>query len=852
MVFQVDSAAPIRTERDGSTVLHVPGLSPGGPAGAPQLPLISTLVAAPPAARVSIAVESDGVHLLPHAAVLAPVPQPQRTGAALQAGQFVSLPDPTIYGHEAFYPETLARIASDGWLRDQRLLRVEVSPVQYNPVTGRVQWHSRLRVTVSFAGGTTAALAAPADPAPLAAALSSHILNAEQATAWRSLPAALAQDDAPPLLPTTAPLWRIAVDADGLYELDYADLQAAGLPLDTFDPRTLVLLNQGRSVALQVVGEDDGRFDAGDRLRFYGQRFRGSLMEEKYTSINVYWLTTTAAAAPRMAVQDGTPDTTLPVTTTATATVRAERSVLWWPAHFTNDETWFWQRIQYTGNEDASATFSIGLPAVASAPVTATVRGEVVSRAFDALAVPNYRTRVALNNALVADDAWGFGNASERHRFTGTLPQSTLQTGTNQLQLTALTEGAGVTFPDLMFDWFEVDYLRDLTADDGLLEFAASGAAQYRVTGFLSPAVAVLDVSDPAAPHVIEQVQTTLGTAGYEARFRVTSATTTRLLTVASTAIRTPTIERYEPPDLLADSNGADYVLIGHASLLAEAERLAAHRRAEGLRVAVVDVADLYNLFNNGIYHPVAIKRFLAYTLAHWQAPAPLYVVLLGDGHWNLLNHAPATYGDDPILMPPNLAWVDPWQGETDSANQLVTLVGDDALPDMMIGRIPVNTPAELAQVIDKIIIYEQQGPQPWHQNITMVADNVPDTAGDFVQTTENLLERYVPDHITTRRLYLNGYCGPPASGMNACPPLNNAIATTLNTSGTLFLGYNGHATIERWAGENIWNLNDVATLDNTARLPIVLGMTCLDGILALPRPPRHGRDDAACCGWGG
>ena len=82
-----------------------------------------------------------------------------------------------------------------------------------------------------------------------------------------------------------------------------------------------------------------------------------------------------------------------------------------------------------------------------------------------------------------------------------------------------------------------------------------------------------------------------------------------------------------------------------------------------------------------------------------------------------------AAYDNPTNFMPPNLAWVDPWQGEVDSANQLAMLVGNDPLPDVHIARIPVNTTAELSAVIAKIKAYEQTSAQAWQKHWLFVAD---------------------------------------------------------------------------------------------------------------------------------
>jgi hypothetical protein len=85
------------------------------------------------------------------------------------------------------------------------------------------------------------------------------------------------------------------------------------------------------------------------------------------------------------------------------------------------------------------------------------------------------------------------------------------------------------------------------------------------------------------------------------------------------------------PPDF---SSQVDYVFIAPQAFMAQTQVLADYRASHGLTTKVLDVADLYNSFNDGIYNPIAIKNYLAYAFATWQTP-PSYVLLVGDGHWN-------------------------------------------------------------------------------------------------------------------------------------------------------------------------------------------------------------------------
>ena len=57
--------------------------------------------------------------------------------------------------------------------------------------------------------------------------------------------------------------------------------------------------------------------------------------------------------------------------------------------------------------------------------------------------------------------------------------------------------------------------------------------------------------------------------------------------------------------------------------------------RSQGLTVKVVDIDEIYNEFNGGVFSPIAIQNFLRYAYDTWQPPAPTYVLLVGDAHYD-------------------------------------------------------------------------------------------------------------------------------------------------------------------------------------------------------------------------
>jgi hypothetical protein len=838
---------------DGAAKLAVPGQ--------PELPMFSALLGIPPDADVAVRVLQDSVETLPGFYQILPAEAPAPIGGDLEPGRTQRMPDRSVYDSAELYPAAVARVAETAWLRDQRLARLEVYPFQYLPATGALRWHRHLRIEITFDGVDKLDRWAAVPPAdgPFEQLLRSTLLNYDTARQWRSNAAA---PRAVSRLEAAAPRYKIVVDQDGLYRVTYGDLVAAGLVMTSFDPRHLHLTNQGLDVAMEVAGESDGKFDPGDYLLFYGQRLRGDLlaskhaaeaddwitlngwqpkfnakMVEKYTDVNVYWLDDGSTPGLRMTALNGAP-AGAPLAGYYTATVRAEQSNLWKTTHFNDEDTWFWDEIitAFTGHT-LTRTYTTTLSAMADAPLSATVRAELTTITPNPPPSPTYRTIFRLNEVdwILEDAVW---TGLVRHRLQTSVPVTALLEGRNALSLTVIaqpqTPGA-----DLFFDWFEVQYPRRFVAEGNRLTFTddRSGARRYAIGNFTTNTLHVLNVSNPWQPQRILSSSVTSDAGIYTATFQIAANVPVTYFVAGADQIQSPRqISRYVPLDL-GSSNGADYLIITHRDFITSLQPLAAHRAAEGLRVKIVDVDDLYNQFTDGIYHPIAIKDFLKYAYANWQPPAPAYVLLVGDGHWNFKNFNPARYGSPtPVFMPPNLGWVDPYQGEVDTANELVEIVGNDPLPDMLVGRLPVNTAAEADTVVAKIINFEAQSKSlPYLRHMIFVADNVPDpkNAGDFVQFSNDLISHVLPPLYLPDRVYVNNYgCSP---GIGPCPQANYAITSTFNQTGGLFVNYIGHAGVNRWGDESFLVNANVSTLNNLARLPIILSMTCLDGYWIYP-----------------
>ena len=534
---------------------------------------------------------------------------------------------------------------------------------------------------------------------------------------------------------------RIGVTADGIVRVTPAGLTAAGVDVATVDPRTFALSSLGQPVAIRVSGEGDGHFDPTDELLFFGQRFRGPEMDQKYTDERVYWLDIGGTAGPRIPDVDATPQGNLTPPTNFATTVHAEQNNLWWTLHtllLDTQDTWFWDRLQPIGaGQGVTQTFpyTVTYPAPGS---TATLRLEEISRAE----VPGHITTIGLNNAYLTTQTWDW---KQRRVFTVAVPSGVMTNGLNTVTVGALnqpaaasastaaelpitlpeddwlatTDGdplralriAGATIDDVYVNYWEVDYRRLFQAWQGQLDFAAESAGfqEFLTHGWSTAATAVWDISNPLLPKRLTGASTQPETGGFAVRFRANVAPGARFWLQEDATLRSPASLRLRPPtELRAPAGGADAVIVTAAALRPAAEMLANwHRGTRPSCALVVDFQDAIDEFNDGIYHPKAVPAMLAWAQTHWVQPAPHYLTLFGDGHWNFKGYSPARYYAGPIMIPPYLAWADPWQGEVPSD----TLYGDingDKLPEIAVGRVSVGNLGDAVAVVSKIVAYAE------------------------------------------------------------------------------------------------------------------------------------------------
>lgn len=862
---------PVKKADTDYVEVSLPGWPLTAKSGAPSLPFLSQLFGVPFDVELDIKVEPGSRHIfnlpepiLPTAAQHYTYSFPGETLAdpsSLLNAESVLEPDPIIYNSPKVYPGLLAEIANDGSLRQQRVVGLSIYPFQYHPTLNQVTVYESMRIQILFKGNLKVQSRSIFPEAePFESFLEESLINYQQAKHWRSNEPMATQTEIAPIEARTTglpwvppdPSWRVIVEQEGFYALNYDILLDAEFPLPDIELSSIQMFNKGNEIAIKVIdANSNDHFDATDSIIFYAQAY-----SSKYTKENVFWLTYSQDEGLRMDTRNVVPDpANQNLATSFNHTLHEEKNIAYITIMPGSDDL---ERFVWTFASDSYTNRSIPFS------INSVIEAEIGQFRLALLGYndipgenPDHHAVISLNGIQLADVDW---EGRSWKIVDVPIPANVLRSGENTLEIFCPMEGE---FDAYYVDWFEIDHIREFEAeaDKLVFDYVKTGTWQFQINGFSTDDIMLFDISNPNAvvslegfkltESIIQDLPSSLfsgdteGTPAQETSQDIDAITTYTMSfddninepnsywAVTASNILTPLEVMLDTASALHDSgNGVENIIITHADFLEQAEDLATFRASQGLRTILVDLQDIFDQFSYGITDPLSIKRFLAYAYANWDDPAPSFVLLVGDGHYDPKDYL--GYGRS-SFVPPLLTMADPGIGETATDNRYVTLIGEDPLPDMMIGRLAVNTPLEAAAMINKIIEYEEMPPsQEWQRRVILIADNM-EAGGSFPGDSEVLKNCCIPDYMMVDRVYL-GVTHTTISAARA------AVLAGIN-SGQYIVNYLGHATYSQWAG---WDANSnlsgylletssINSFTNQGMYPIVLGMTCYEGFFHNP-----------------
>lgn len=831
--------------------------------GAPALPSYSTLIALPPNANPIITLNTPSI-ITTQVDEIAPIkslsPDLVKDVDQLYAidqledeGNLVSSKDTGIYAQDSSYPAVRYELSEPMMMRDLRVARLTLYPVQYNPVQQTIQSANQMSVDISFEGADLSLVGSslPAQD------LNGMVMNPYFADQWRSETAMINETNGTPTsFPIGVDAYKIEVNRlnTGLYKLSYADLQAAGMPVNTINPNTFEMMHMGQPVSYIFEGNNNASFEPGERILFHNFEFQMPRADRNYIVNNIFWIWADGSAS-RM----NTINTTggHPAITVVRDTLEFEKDLsfsLGTGAQFdlleNEVDNWYWD--QFLATDPNPLAINIDLPdPVASG--NATYHVELMGRTEQ----DGHTTVVTLNGGNSVTGTW---NDYTDVNISKNVPQTALQNGPNLIELSAqpvetgTSNGAPVYSSERTYlNRIWVEYSRKLRAVGNELAFSyqGGGAHEFQVSNFTvgNPAnIYVLDTTNPLAPARVDIKASDISSNSGSYTYNVGvshSNSPSYLATTGNNIQSVDAISAYASSDIEPNGNGAKWVAITYGAFMNQTNRLATHRASHsGLSTHIVNVEDVYNQYGYGFERPQAIKEYIAHAMADWSVK-PEYVVLIGHATVNPTNRDCIGSFDcsrykttQPTYVVTDLIPIDRFLGVVPSDHLFSTVVGNDLLADLAVGRIAADSNTDLKHVVDKTIEYDKsvRSKEAWTEQMLFVADDN-DRGGNFCDENNEVVTDFIPSNFETTELCLDNYFtydseGEPNNVEEAKAELRNDMINFISVERASILNYRGHGSVYDWAGGVMNDAHSINWLNNSFPT-MILSADCLDGNFA-------------------
>lgn len=807
--------------------IYLPSLAKTFEPGLPELPVQGALVQVPPSGKIITKIVEQQSDILTNIQ-LCSVPNLEVSEAGRIAPQYFE--NEAVYQNLDFWPANLIEIGPRNVLRDIPVSRLRIFPFQWNPLTQELRYFNQIRIQVQFEqpiSSPSVRARSNETSAAYETVLQNLIFNYQGAARASSSPSIVstrvkrepsesAQEHSTTRTIKQNDRLRIEILEEGIYRLSYEQLAEAGLQPQFLRPDRLRLFNRGEEVAIKVVSQEPAQLNPNDYIEFYAQG-----LNTTFTDTNVYWLQwRKKGSGNRIAQIDGQVTGQGEKIQAFYEILHREEDKKVWvdtpgaPAR----DYWFWDRI--TAPDTEEYTFNIFSPS--SEFTDAIIRVE-----FQDYSYFTHHTLLKLNNTLIKDEYW-----QDQLIYLPEISVSSelFQEGNNTLTI-RMPGDTEDSRDSVYLNWFEVEYWREFDAVEDNLVFTVAGndrIQEIQINQLTQADIAIYDITHPN--HVAEIVNFTVegNDKNYQAIFEKLASEHKTYYILTEPQIKSPfKLVPWKSTQLKSRKNAADYLLITAQEFLPVVEPLTERRRQQGLRVKSVSVEDIYNEFNEGVFDPTAIKKFLKFAYENWSRPAPTYVFLVGEAHLNYkgsgkkINKVPARLSaaswDDTLIAD------DSWYVSVDGE--------DDVLPDMFIGRIPGNNSEQIAELIDKIIRFETATKEN-SRRVLLVADS----DSDFEDLNETLADS-LPAGFDADKIYLRSYL----EDTNASDrdekiaEATQDIISSMN-KGVMISNYIGHGLMDRWSGsKGLFKPENVQGLNNENKWLFAMMLSCINGYFVDP-----------------
>ncbi|MEX2364700.1 MAG: type IX secretion system sortase PorU, partial [Balneolaceae bacterium] len=669
--------------------------------------------------------------------------------------------------------------------------------------------------------------------------------------------------------PLSSGTWyKIPIEKDGIYSLNSEYLSNLGIDINSIDPRNIQLWgtdgyqlpeansearSQFTQIPIIVQGENDGNFNASDRVLFYGNSPHKVERDSINFTHHIHPYSNQKFVFLTVAQENGARLSPVNNNLSPSRTITSFRDFIWKDEErykveekIKSGRFWLGQRFEASSNGTMVNVLQDTLPGLSQNPEIQ-VSGRFVSRSERSTSFDfqlNDIEVTSISIPAIAKYISSTGSAGNARTFNSTV-NPVVQNGIIELGARFNHNESNSTG---FVDYIRITVDRALVAKNNRLYFyspadgASNEIAQYQISGFSQEPV-VMDVTEVTNPKL-------LSTANSGSTYNVNYFSGNDLQIIAQSNFYIPGEgEQIQTPNLHGISGYPDYIIVTTDVFRSSAEELAAYRaEMDGLTPVIVTQDQILNEFSGGAVDPSAIRDYVKFLYDRAIAadqPLPKYLLLFGDTTFdykniitNGLSNYIVTYQSEESLHRISSFATDDFFGFLDDhEGDLGTgSTGSSELVDIGVGRIPSQTTEEAAIAVQKIKSYENpENTGLWQNLFTFAADDdFPEVETNRDLHTLNADEtanrmNIIEPGIRLNKVYEFAYPEEITSSGRRIPGATEEFMNSLN-NGTLVLNYSGHGNEQTLSDEELFNSSFIPNLTNKDKLSVLVTATCQFG----------------------
>lgn len=616
------------------------------------------------------------------------------------------------------------------------------------------------------------------------------------------------------------PVIQLSVQNDGLYIIKPKLFYHLGIDPSDICPSTFQIFDRRGEIPIIVHGEDTGTFDNDDYILFFGQAPRRPHLHRNILDNNThYFLTFSRDQGRRYVHQDSFTEDHVN-SFSFPASVLFEKNLIHDIYHIYNHnphaDNFFWSRI----DAPAVRVFPFALFDICHSVDYFDLN--IYLAGVTSLDVsPDHHYIVRLNGNIILDDYFD-GRVS--HLGSTSFPSYYLANGLNFLSVQAVGDTTPNNIDSIYLDWFSFDYLRKYNIQRGNLLFEppfspSENDPVYKLQNISSPELLLLDTRNGII-FKNYSLNFNLSSMKYDLIFQDHNAssrlTPNYYLIEREYIIRPDSAKLIDYADILCHENGADLLLIYHDKFYSAIDILSSFYEDRGFSVFPVPIGDIYAIFSFGHISITALSSFVQYVYNNWQQ-VPSHITIFGGATYDPMHFIDSSFKHNYIP-----SWGEP-------ANDFYYALGSqhNEFLDFYISRIPAQTTAEALSYVNKVINYSYDPLSGDWQNKTLFINGGMNSSEQtiFLYQTNMIIEDFVcPSFERDYEQDCNTIIISKTTPGCNWDEYNGIIDEYLH-SGVSIVNFFGHAGSMTW--DCMYSTEDVASLVNAPRLPVVFSNTC-------------------------